>query len=173
MKLYDISQEIFSCVVYPGDPAPKKQTLCATEKGDLYNLTAFSMCAHNGTHVDAPFHFLSDGKTVDEMDLETFVGPCWVARHSGDVSAQDAASILEQAGYWQQSKTAGYHLDTLDQPNAPYFVFITSGEKKTTGYGVQVTNIDVDSSDKMTITVQFTEPASKPSHQSATISSSF
>ena len=60
MKLYDISQEIFSCKVYPGDPAPQKQILCATENGDLYNRTAFSMCAHNGTHIDAPFHFLSE-----------------------------------------------------------------------------------------------------------------
>ena len=64
MKIYDISQEVFSCGVYPGDPKPEKQTLCATADGELYNLTAFSMCAHNGTHVDAPYHFLHDGKTV-------------------------------------------------------------------------------------------------------------
>ena len=62
MKIYDISQEIFSCKVYPGDPKPEKQTLCAMENGDLYNLTAFSMCAHTGTHIDAPFHFLPEGK---------------------------------------------------------------------------------------------------------------
>ena len=30
MKLYDISQEVFSCAVYPGDPKPEKQTLSAT-----------------------------------------------------------------------------------------------------------------------------------------------
>ena len=97
MKLYDISQEVFSCQIYPGDPKPEKQTLCATEKGDLYNLTAFSMCAHNGTHIDAPFHFLSKGKTVEQMDLHTFVGDCYVARHTGDVTGQDAAAILKKA----------------------------------------------------------------------------
>lgn len=123
MKLYDISQEIFSCVVFPGDPAPEKQTLCATEKGELYNLTAFSMCAHNGTHVDAPFHFLSDGKTVDEMDLETFVGPCWVARHSGDVSAQDATSILGQAGGAERILIAGPAVVTAEAAR----VFAVSG----------------------------------------------
>ena len=42
MKLYDISQEVFSCDVYPGDPRPVKQTLRATAAGDYYNLTAFS-----------------------------------------------------------------------------------------------------------------------------------
>ena len=97
MKLYDISQEVFSCAVYPGDPKPEKQVLSATASGDLYNLTAFCMCAHNGTHIDAPFHFLKDGKTVEQMDLEAFVGACFVARHAGDVSAADAQSILGKA----------------------------------------------------------------------------
>ena len=97
MKIYDISQEVFSCAVYPGDPKPERQTLSATARGDLYNLTAFSMCAHNGTHVDAPFHFIEDGKTVDKMDLSTFVGDCFVARHQGDVTAEDAAEILTRA----------------------------------------------------------------------------
>ena len=97
MKIYDISQEVFSCAVYPGDPKPEKKTLCATSAGDLYNLTAFSMCAHNGTHVDAPFHFLKDGKTVDQIPLDSFVGSCYVARHQGDVTAADAGAILEKA----------------------------------------------------------------------------
>lgn len=97
MKLYDISQEVFSCRVYPGDPAPRKQVLSATASGNLYNLTAFSMCAHNGTHVDAPFHFLGDGKTVDQLDLTYFVGACYVARHQGDVTAADADAILQKA----------------------------------------------------------------------------
>ena len=97
MKIYDISQEVFSCKVYPGDPKPEKQALFQTQRGDLYNLTAFSMCAHNGTHVDAPFHFLGDGKTVEQMDLDVFVGDCYVARHDGDVTGGDAAAILEKA----------------------------------------------------------------------------
>ena len=97
MKLYDISQEVFSCAVYPGDPAPRKEQLCTMASGQLYNLTAFSMCAHNGTHVDAPFHFLEDGKTVDRMALEVFVGECYVACHQGDVTTADANCILEKA----------------------------------------------------------------------------
>lgn len=97
MKIYDISQEVLSCAVYPGDPAPEKQTLYATEDGDLYNLSAFYMCAHNGTHIDAPFHFLHNGKTVEQMELDVFVGDCYVARHSGDVTAADAEKILSEA----------------------------------------------------------------------------
>ena len=97
MKIYDISQEVFSCAVYPGDPKPEKQTLCATAAGDVYNLTAFSMCAHNGTHLDAPAHFIKNGKTIDELDPTTYLGDCYVARHEGDVTAADAAAILQKA----------------------------------------------------------------------------
>ena len=34
---------------------------------------------HSGTHIDAPSHFLSGGATVDELDLDPLLGPCWVA----------------------------------------------------------------------------------------------
>lgn len=97
MKIYDISQKVFSCQVYPGDPAPERNILSSMEKGDLYNLTAFSMCAHNGTHVDAPFHFLRDGKTVDAISLDAFVGMAYVAEHHGVVSGSDAAEIIQKA----------------------------------------------------------------------------
>ena len=97
MKIYDISQEVFGCQVYPGDPAPEKQILQSMETGEVYNLTAFSMCAHNGTHIDAPFHFIKDGKTVDQVSLEAFVGMAYVAEHSGVVTGEDAAAILAKA----------------------------------------------------------------------------
>lgn len=97
MKIYDISQEVFSCEVYPGDPTPQKRMLSVMENGDLYNLTAFSMCAHSGTHIDAPFHFLKEGKTVDALCLEAFVGLAYVVEHQGNVSDKDAATILEKA----------------------------------------------------------------------------
>jgi arylformamidase len=97
MKIYDISQEVFGCQVYPGDPTPKKRVISSMEKGGLYNLTAFSMCAHNGTHIDAPFHFIKDGKTVDSVSLDTFIGMAYVAEYNGIVSADDATEILEKA----------------------------------------------------------------------------
>ena len=97
MKIYDISQEVFSCRVYPGDTVPEKKAISLMEKGELYNLTAFSMCAHNGTHIDAPFHFIRDGKTVDAICLEIFVGMAYVAEHHGIVSGNDAIEIIEKA----------------------------------------------------------------------------
>lgn len=97
MKIYDISQEVFGCQVFPGDPVPEKKAVSSIEEGALYNLTTFSMCAHNGTHIDAPFHFLKDGKTVDKIPLEAFVGMAYVAEHSGVVTAGDAENIISKA----------------------------------------------------------------------------
>ena len=97
MKIYDISQEIFGCQVYPGDPVPQKKILYSMKKDDLYNLTAFSMCAHNGTHIDAPFHFLKAGKTVDAICLEAFVGMAYVAEHHGIVTGDDAFKMIKKA----------------------------------------------------------------------------
>ena len=97
MKLYDISQEIFGCEVYPGDPAPEQETLLKTAAGDVCNLTSFRMCAHNGTHVDAPYHFYGDGKTISEVGLESFIGMAYVAEHDGVVTAEDASGMLKKA----------------------------------------------------------------------------
>ena len=97
MKIYDISQEVFSCQVYPDDPMPEKKVIKSMENGEMYNLSAFNMCAHNGTHIDAPFHFIKDGKTVNEICLESFVGMAYVAEHHGVVTGKDAADIVKKA----------------------------------------------------------------------------
>lgn len=96
MKIYDISQEVFSSVVFPGDPAPKKETLRSISNGEICNLTAFSMCAHNGTHLDAPCHFIDGGKSVEQIPLSKTVGTCYVFECNGDISAQDAENMLSK-----------------------------------------------------------------------------
>ena len=95
--IYDISQELFSCRVWPGDPAPVREVLADMDKGDIINLTAFSMCAHNGTHLDAPAHFIKEGKTVTDLDPAAFLGDCYVTHHEGDVTADNARRILDKA----------------------------------------------------------------------------
>ena len=103
MKIYDISQEVFSCAVYPGDPSPERIVLMRTSEGAVCNLTAIRMCAHNGTHVDAPFHFLGDGKTIDRVDLSRWIGYAYVAEHDGVVTAEDAKRILAAAAAAEQA----------------------------------------------------------------------
>ena len=59
---------------YPGDP------LCTIERvrtipPDPLNLSAVSIGSHQGTHLDAPLHFLADGRPVDQVPLEQVIGP--------------------------------------------------------------------------------------------------
>ena len=95
--IYDITQPLFECVVFPGDPKPEKIPLRRMEEGSEYNLTSMSLCLHNGTHVDAPFHFIRDGKPIDQVPLTKFIGPAWVEAHTGDVTAENARSMLTRA----------------------------------------------------------------------------
>lgn len=97
MKIYDISQEVFSCNVYPGDDAPQMQPVCRMDRGDTYNLTNMSMCVHNGTHIDAPFHFFNDGTTVENIPLSKMVGYCFVTDFNGILTAKDVQNIVNQA----------------------------------------------------------------------------
>ena len=95
--IYDITQPLLECEIYPGDPGPEKTAIYQMENGDLYNMTAISLCVHNGTHVDAPRHFLRDGKGINQICLEKFIGEAYVAEHEGDVTGQDAENILQCA----------------------------------------------------------------------------
>ena len=94
MKIYDISQEVFGCNVYPGDPSPKKIPQLRISNGDVCNLTAFEMCAHNGTHVDAPLHFWDEGSPVDDIRLNTFYGKCTVVTVEGILTGDDLDRML-------------------------------------------------------------------------------
>lgn len=97
MKIYDISQEVFTCSVFPGDKQPERKVLERIEEGGSCNLTGLYMCAHNGTHVDAPYHFYSDGKTIDQVALERFIGKCFVTFAEGAVTDSIAEDIIKKA----------------------------------------------------------------------------
>ena len=108
MKIIDISQEVFGCAVYPGDPTPEKIDFMKINDGAVCNVTALKMCAHNGTHVDAPYHFLNEGKTIDQIGLRHFIGYAYVASHKGDLSSADAENLINKA------KATSAHTDIAD-----------------------------------------------------------
>ena len=96
MKLYDITQELLSSHVYPGDPIPERTLVSSMQNGGSCNVSALRLCAHNGTHIDAPCHFLEGGKSIHELPPETFVGECLVAEIAGELSPQRLQPILEK-----------------------------------------------------------------------------
>lgn len=78
IEMIDISRGILTCDVYPGDPAAKLRRFKDIGEGDDYNLSVLVAGLHNGTHIDAPLHFFNDGDSIDNIELDTFIGPCSV-----------------------------------------------------------------------------------------------
>jgi len=71
----DISVPIRDAMVHwPSDPPVSIKRVKDIEQGDTANLSVISMGAHSGTHVDAPIHFVKEGKGVDNIPLDTVVG---------------------------------------------------------------------------------------------------
>lgn len=60
-----------------------------------YNISQISMSSHQGTHLDAPFHFYDDGKTLDQMRLDQFYGPATLVdlAPDGDLEAGTPLTI--------------------------------------------------------------------------------
>ena len=94
MKIYDISKELFSAEVFPGDPEPKLEKLMRFDAGDGCNLSALYSCLHAGTHLDAPFHFIDEGAAIDELPLDAFIGECTVISVEGIITGADIDKIL-------------------------------------------------------------------------------
>ncbi|MDK3159944.1 cyclase family protein [Kamptonema cortianum] len=80
MKLVDLSHPL----IHGQDTFPWDPKLSINPHGNTktlkYNITHISMSSHQGTHLDAMYHFLDDGKTLDQMPLEWFYGPARILR---------------------------------------------------------------------------------------------
>lgn len=78
MKIIDISNDLLTAEVYEGDPIPEMKRVREISPDSYYNLSVLDACLHNGTHIDAPLHFVPDADSVDKLPLEKFIGPCKV-----------------------------------------------------------------------------------------------
>jgi len=94
MKTYDISLTITpNMAVWPGDPKPVLERVTKIEDGRNANGSNMSMSVHTGTHVDAPYHFLQDGSTVEKMPLKVLIGRAYVIHLSDDVDVITPAEL--------------------------------------------------------------------------------
>jgi arylformamidase len=92
MLIHDISIPIHpAMVVWPGQPAVETRYLSQLSEGDRSTVTHLSLSAHTGTHMDAPRHFVPGQEGIDELDLNTLVGPAVV------VDAPDANELSAEA----------------------------------------------------------------------------
>ncbi len=96
MRTYDISLTISPDLpVWPGDPGIRLERVEKIEDGSNANVSRMDMGAHTGTHVDAPYHFLQDGKTIEQLNINLFTGRAYVL-HLPDADVI-TAKVLESA----------------------------------------------------------------------------
>jgi arylformamidase len=92
--IYDVSVPITNVMpVWPSDP-PVKLTSQAHESrdgGHTIRLTNIEMGSHTGTHIDAPWHFIPDGRRLNQIPLDTLVGEARIFEITGVRSIGKAA----------------------------------------------------------------------------------
>ena len=77
--LYDITPPISDRLgVWPGDTPPSREILLDLRRGDNITLSTLRATVHLGAHADAPSHYGADAPTIDQRDLELYLGPCQV-----------------------------------------------------------------------------------------------
>ncbi len=79
--------------IYAGDAPLKFEFLKDMRKGDSFTLSAYSMGAHSGTHIDAPMHFVRDGASIEQLSLASLIGPARVIDIPDDVQSIDAVEL--------------------------------------------------------------------------------
>ena len=105
MKVYDLSHNFnINDLVFPGTP-PMRMERTQTYEKDGYNLSLVSVNSHACTHTDAPLHFLPDGKPLSEVDIERYVGPCFIMGIEKD--ADEFITADEIRPYEKEIREAG------------------------------------------------------------------
>lgn len=148
MKVLDIS--------WPIDPA---MTAYKNKKTVLFDCTktidkdgardsTITLSSHTGTHVDAPSHFLRDGKTIDEINPERLIGPCKVLHIEKEaIEADDLKNYEINAGDIILLKTSNSAFSPQDAFDPSYCYLHESGarylsEKKVKAVGIDYLSIE-------------------------------
>ncbi len=145
MKIYDISWPISQEITaYKDRKVVTFQSTKSFEKDGLRE-SLITVGAHSGTHIDAPSHFVSDGKTIDQLDLSHVIGKCKVFDMSSvtDGITQDHLENLDIQAHdiilFKTSNSACQPKDTFN----PHFIFLEiSGAQYLVQRNIKAVGID-------------------------------
>ncbi|MBP5303646.1 MAG: cyclase family protein [Clostridia bacterium] len=136
MKIHDISRDLVTAPIYPGDPNPKLTKIADLENGDYANISHLSACLHSGTHLDAPLHFYANGDDIASIDLHKVIGECMVIEWDGVMLGTDAEKLLPRLDHQERVLFKG----TAQLTQSAAFVWIDAGVKLI---GVEGTSVAV------------------------------
>ncbi len=136
MKLIDLSHAMRDGQPsFPGDPVLQIAAHSTIEK-QRCNVSRLAMGSHQGTHLDALYHFIPDGKRIDQMPLDWFYGPATLLRipkpARSEITVADlkpfeerlvpGARVIYETGWQSHYGQANYFSDfpSLTQEAAAY-----------------------------------------------------
>ena len=99
-SLYDITPPISPDLkVWPGDTPPSREVLLEMNRGDNLTLSTLHATVHLGAHADAPSHYGRDAPSIEQRDLELYVGPCQVihlsVKHGARIEPGDVPANIQ------------------------------------------------------------------------------
>jgi len=148
MKTYDITVPISpNMPVWPGDPVVTLERVSKIEEGANANVSHLALSAHTGTHVDAPYHFLSDGDTLEKVPLSLMMGRAYVLQLT-DVDLI-TAEILKKADLPPRTRrilfktrNSDYWAQDEKQFQTDFVALSADGAKYLVDRGVKLVGID-------------------------------
>ena len=134
----------------PAVPIPKVERFFDVEKGDVATMSRIEMISHDGTHIDAPLHFIRGGKTIDEMPIDTTIGPARVIeiKDEKDITVRELEQHDIKSGERILFKTRNspgvYSVQWYDGPHVTLSLEGAKylAEKKVRLVGVGVSNLE-------------------------------
>jgi arylformamidase len=145
MKIIDVTRPINSnMTVWPGDESVLLERASSISSENRTNVSRIHMGVHTGTHVDAPLHFIDQGKSVDKLDIRLFTG--WVrvvdVRHVksiGPEQLRNLPGVKDEAVFFRTS----YSDKTLEGPFDPDYTSLSpEAAKLLLNQGVRVIGTD-------------------------------
>lgn len=143
MKIIDLSQKIHDKM--PTHPYDEEVIVVKnrTINNDGYNNTQLDIGMHAGTHIDAPSHLIENAKSVDEYDLNYFIGSACVLNALGrneitlNSKYKDKIShseiVLIYTGYGDMFDDEKYYSDDAPQLSKEFAEYITKSDIKIIG----------------------------------------
>ena len=143
MKIIDISLTLHpGLVVWQGDPNIELITDTTVEKDGSMN-SSLRLGAHNGTHIDAPAHFLKNGFGVNKIDPKKLVGLCTILEIEEDEITKE---VLQGKDFGPKVlfKTKNSQRKLLEDPvfHADYVYLTEDGAEYLVDKEVELVGID-------------------------------
>ena len=165
MKVIDLTLTVSEKIpTFPGSPKPhfiKWETISK----DGYNLELLFLSTHTGTHIDAPFHFVKNGKKIHEINPERLVNEAVLIRvgknSNRSISKTDIQNFEQKNGKIENGATVIFYTGWQKNLNKEFYFSENPGlsisaakylaSKKINMVGIDSPSIDLGTDSKFSV----------------------